>query len=72
MECFFIAENFWINIITLFAYRTNVRKKGSVFNVVAINRYAEWFYIVKKSRLKAKVIYVSLMTSGGVITLFFL
>lgn len=56
MECFFIAENFLINIITLFAYRTNVRKKGSVFNVVAINRYAEWFYIVKKSRLKAKVI----------------
>lgn len=56
MECFFIAENFWINIITLFAYRTNVRKKCSVFNVVAINRYAEWFCIVKKSRLKAKVI----------------
>lgn len=56
MEYFFIVENFLINIITLFAYRTNVRKKGSVFNVVAINRYAEWFCIVKKSRLKAKVI----------------
>lgn len=49
-----------------------LEKKSSVFNVVAINRYAEWFYIVKKSRLKAKVIYVSLMTSGGFITLFFL
>lgn len=56
MEYFFIVENFLINIITLFAYRTNVRKKGSVFNVVAINRYAEWFCIVKKSRLKAKVV----------------
>lgn len=68
----FYCRKFLDKYNILFAYRTNVRKKGSVFNVVAINRYAEWFYIVKKSRLKAKVIYVSLMTSGGFITLFFL
>lgn len=33
-----------------------LEKKGSVFNVVVINRYVEWFYIVKKLRLKVKVI----------------